>query len=93
MTIRKKKIKKIKTFKTVKIRLDEINIIKSKLEEIELDERFPEIAELIKIMNNFVETGESNSGKMPLLNSNKDICYIFSNKLHIKSQVNLLVRK
>ena len=44
-------------------------------------------------MNNYVQTGEAISGKMPLLNSNKDISYIFSNRLHIKSQVNLLVRK
>lgn len=87
MTNKKKKLK------TEEIRLNEMNVIKSKLEKIELDQQFSEIVELMRIMDNFIKTGESNSGKMPILNSNKDICYIFSNRLCIKSQVTLLIRK
>ena len=88
-----KKIKKQKKTKTKEFRLNEINVIKSKLAKLELDNRYAEIEELIRVMDNFVETGESNSGKMVLTNSNKDICYILSNKEHINCQVNFVVRK
>ena len=88
-----KKIKKQKKTKTKEFRLNEITVIKSKLAELELDNRYAEIEELIRVMDNFVKTGESNSGKMVLTNSNKDICYILSNKEHINCQVNFVVRK
>ena len=39
----------------------------------------PKSTTLVDIMNRYVETGESNAGKMPLSNSNKYIHYIFSN--------------
>ena len=61
--------------------------------EVQLDERFPEIQELYKMMNNYIEIGISNSGKMPLSNSNKDIQYIFSIRKNVNCQVNLIVRQ
>ena len=84
--------KKNQKIKTKESRLSEIKTIKAKLLEIGLDERFQEIAGLIRIMNFFVETGESHSGKIPLSNSNKDIYYILSNRQHIHCKVNIVVR-
>ena len=92
MSKKNKKNKKNK-LKTKEERILQINIIKTKLLEVQLDERFPEIQELYKMMNNYIEIGISNSGKMPLSNSNKDIQYIFSIRKNVNCQVNLIVRQ
>ena len=88
---RKNNNEKLK-FKTIQDRQKQINIINNKLHEIQLDDRLPEIMELNRIMNLYIKTGESLTGRMPLLNSNKDICYILSNRANVNCQVNLMVR-
>ena len=79
-------------FKTMKDRQNQIDFINQKLQEIQLDNRLPEIIELNRIMDLYIKTGESLTGRMPLSNSNKDICYILSNRANVDCQVNLMVR-
>ena len=90
---KKKKKDNLNKFKTTEDRVQQVNFIKNKLENLQLDERNTEIEELFKIMQRYIETGESNSGKMPLTGSNKDIQYIFTNRKCVQCQVNLLVRQ
>ena len=90
----KKKKKDItQKYKTQEDRIGQVTFIKNKLENLQLDERNTEIEELFKIMQRYIDTGESNSGKMPLTGSNKDIQYIFTNRKCVECQVNLLVRR
>ena len=90
----KKRNKKEKkdTNRTSEERQEQVNIIKSKLLEYQLDDRVPDIETLYKIMDNYIETGQSISGTYPLQGSNKNIQYILSNKKHINCTINLLVR-
>lgn len=90
---RKSKNKENSNIKTKEERISQIEFINKKLLKVQLDDRFPEIQELHKIMNDYIENGESNSGKMPLSNSNKDIHYIFSTRANVDCQVNLMVRQ
>ena len=77
-------------YKTLEQRQAQIDFINSKLQEIQLDDRIPEIEKLHKIMNEYIKTGVSISGKMPLPNSNKNIVYILSNRANTDCKVNLI---
>ena len=90
---KKSKKEKKNTNRTEEERLEQVNLIKSKLNEYQLDARFPDIDTLYAIMDSYIETGQSVSGSHSLAGSNKDIQYIMSNKKHIQCSVNLLVRK
>ena len=90
---KKRKKEKKNTNRTEEERLEQVAIIKTKLNEYQLDERYPDIDSLYAIMDSYIETGQSVSGSHSLADSNKDIQYIMSNKKHIQCAVNLLVRK
>ena len=90
---KKSKKEKKNTNRTEEERLEQVDIIKIKLNEYQLDERYPDIDTLYAIMDSYIETGQSVSGSRSLEGSNKDIQYIMSNKKHIQCAVNLLVRK
>lgn len=79
--------------RTLEERQQQVKIIKSKLLEYQLDDRVPDIETLYKIMDKYIETGQSISDTYPLQGSNKNIQYILSNKKHITCTINLLVRK
>ena len=79
--------------RTLEERQQQVNIIKLKLLEYQLDDRVPDIETLYKIMDEYIETGQSISDTYPLQGSNKNIQYILSNKKHITCTINLLVRK
>ena len=79
--------------RTLEERQQQVKIIKSKLLEYQLDDRVPDIETLYKIMDKYIETGQSISDTYPLQGSNKNILYILSNKKHITCTINLLVRK
>jgi len=90
---KKSKKEKKNTNRTEEERLEQVNLIKTKLNEYQLDERYPDIDTLYAIMDSYIDTGQSVSGSHSLGGSNKDIHYIMSNKKHIQCSVNLLVRK
>ena len=79
--------------RTLEDRRMQVLNIQQKLQNIQLDSRLPEIITLESLMETFVETGESCSGKIPLSNSNKVIHYIFSNRTSVDCKVQLLVTK
>ena len=79
--------------RTLEERQQQVKIIKSKLLEYQFDDRVPDIETLYKIMDKYIETGQSISDTYPLQGSNKNIQYILSNKKHITCTINLLVRK
>ena len=87
-----KKIKKDNS-RTEEQRIEQVNIIKNRLLDVQLDDRIPDIEKLYNIMNEYIKTGQSASGQYPLEGSNKDIQYILSNKSHINCVVNLLVSR
>ena len=91
--MKKKKNKKIIKNKTIEDRKTQVSIIKSKLLKYQLDERYPDIEKLYKIMDNYIVTGQSESGSYPLQGSNKNIQFILSNKKHIECSINLIVHK
>lgn len=90
---KKRKKEKKNTNRTEEERVEQVAIIKTKLNEYQLDERYPDIDSLYAIMDSYIDTGQSVSGSHSLAGSNKDIQYIMSNKKHIQCAVNLLVRK
>lgn len=79
--------------RTLEERQQQVKIIKSKLLEYQLDDRVPDIETLYKIMEKYIETGQSISGAYQLHGTNKNIQYILSNKKHINCTINLLVKK
>lgn len=90
---KKSRKEKKNTNRTEEERLEQVSLIKTKLNEYQLDERYPDIDTLYAIMDSYIETGQSVSGSHSLEGSNKNIQYIMSNKKHIQCAVNLLVRK
>ena len=77
--------------KTREERQQQVAILSKKLMDIQLDERQPEIQELLVKMNRYVETGQSLTGKLPLSNSNKVIKFILSNRRQVDCQVSIVV--
>jgi hypothetical protein len=60
--------------------------------EFDINESFPCVAELYRVMDEWVETGQSVSGKIPFPEApfgGRIIEYILTNRKHIKCQVNL----
>ena len=84
-----KKTKKVKLEKTKEIRIKEINIIKEKIENLGLSNSNENINELYNIFENYIETGQSESGIIKLLGLKREIHYILSNRQHIENSVNL----
>ena len=93
MSNKKKKIKKIKKIKTKEIREDEINNIKKKLMDLGLNNSFENIKNLFIIFDEYIITGNSNSGKIELPGLKREIHYILSNKLNIENSINLKYNK
>lgn len=72
-------------------RLELVTNIKNKLRVLEIYSlKFPAIAQLDSILNEYIETGHHFQGKIKFPEShNRKIVYLLSNKLHVQSYVNL----
>ena len=85
---RTKKIKKIKQLKTKRERLEFSDSIKLRFAfEFGISEKEPSIATFYKIMDEWIETGQSVSGKLPFPEApfgGRIIQYVLSNRKHIQ---------
>ena len=63
---------------------------KDKLNILGLVEDLSRITNIFEIMDNFIETGESVSGKILIPEYKRKIEYVFNSKENIKSKLNLL---
>lgn len=71
-------------------RAEQVTALKrSLLDNYQLDERIPAIAQLHAVMDEYQRTGHSASGSLPLPGSNKRIEYVFSTRPTIPCRVDL----
>lgn len=85
-----RKSKKEVVLKTIEQRNKEIQEIKDKLNILGLSEDLSRITNIFEIMDNFIETGESVSGKILIPEYKRKIEYVFNSKENIKCKLNLL---
>ena len=85
-----RKEKKEVVYKTIEKRKSEIQEIKDKLNMLNLTEDLARITNIFELMENFVETGESVSGKIMLPEYRKKIEYVFNSKANVKCILNIL---
>lgn len=90
MSKKNRKVKKEVIYKSFEDREKEINEIKDKLKILGLVENLSRITNIFEIMDTFVETGESVSGKILLNEYKKRIDYVFNGKKNIKCTLNIL---
>lgn len=69
----------------------EVQHIIDQLEQLGLTSKLPGIAKLMKIMDDYIQTGNGASGKIKLPEAERTIHYIFSIRKHIEPKVSLLV--
>tara|TARA_B100001094_G_scaffold294626_1_gene315401 strand:- start:250 stop:528 length:279 start_codon:yes stop_codon:yes gene_type:complete len=80
-----KKNKKIKKIKTKEQREQEITVIINKLSSIGLTSNNPDIQEAIQRMNEYIETGQSFTGKIKINGFKRILQLILSKRPHIQS--------
>tara|TARA_Y100001970_G_C13794926_1_gene632091 strand:- start:25 stop:303 length:279 start_codon:yes stop_codon:yes gene_type:complete len=85
-----RKEKKDIVYKSKDERDNDIQEIKNKLNILGLTEDLARITNIFEIMDNFIETGESVSGKIMLPEYKRKIDYIFNSKQKTKSTLNIL---
>lgn len=85
-----KKEKKEIVYKSKEERINDIQEIKDKLNILGLTEDLARITNIFEIIDKFIETGESVSGKILLPEYKRKIEYIFNSKKSIKSTLNIL---
>lgn len=90
MSKKNRKNKKEVVLKTYDERKKDIQEIKDKLNILGLVEDLSRITNIFEIMDNFIETGESVSGKILIPEYKRKIEYVFNSKENIKSKLNLL---
>ena len=90
MSKKNRKNKKEVVLKTYDERKKDIKEIKDKLNILGLVEDLSRITNIFEIMDNFIETGESVSGKILIPEYKRKIEYVFNSKENIKSKLNLL---
>ena len=84
----KKKLKQTKT-KTKQQRQDQVTEIINKLTNLGLTTENPDINNAVIQMQEFIETGNSFTGKFKLNGFKRVLHLILSNRLHIECQCNL----
>lgn len=92
-----KEAKKLGNQKTASERMADVNDIKNKLLEWQLDEKFDAIKELFEQLQHFVDTGEPVSGKIPFPECppppmGRIIAYKFTNVRGQKGTCDLMIR-
>lgn len=88
---KKKKGKKPpKPQKTHEDRQKEVSEMKEKIEGLGLSDSYPSVKEFYQVIEQFVEDGIANSGKIRLREHKRDICYILTNRLGRESSLALL---
>ena len=90
MSKKNRKNKKEVVLKNYDERKKDIQEIKDKLNILGLVEDLSRITNIFEIMDNFIETGESVSGKILIPEYKRKIEYVFNSKENIKSKLNLL---
>ena len=85
-----RKEKKEVVHKTIEKREKEIQEIKDKLNILNLTDDLGRITDIFEIMENFIKTGESVSGKIMLPEYKKKIEYVFNSKENVKCILNIL---
>jgi hypothetical protein len=85
-----KKEKKEVVYKSKEERIHDIQEIKDKLNILGLTEDLSRITNIFEIIDTFIETGESVSGKIMLPEYKRKIEYIFNKKKNFKSYLNIL---
>jgi len=86
---KKTKAKKQKQYKTRELRQEEIQEIKNKIQQLGLTEEMSYIKDFYNILNNFVETGEGQDGKIKLTGLKRILNYILTNTLAKKCLIKL----
>ena len=86
---KKSKKNKVKKKKLKEDRLNEINEIKEKLKNHGLTESFENINKLFEIFDKYIETGISETGKLPLPGLKREIHYILTSKYHVQNNITL----
>lgn len=73
--------------KSKEVRVIECLRIRKKLAELGLPDELPAIAELLKLMRDYVDNGVGTSGTIPFPEARRKIVYKFSTNIHIESTV------
>lgn len=79
---------RLEILKTRDERLEFMNIIKTKLGSLGVLE-YPAITDLVSILENYVENGESVSGKIQFYEVGRTIEYVLSKKKNFQNSINL----
>ena len=85
-----KKIKKEIEYKTKEDREKETAEIINKLKILGLEDDLGRITNIFEIIENFIETGESVSGKILLNEYKRKVEYVFNNKKNTKCILNII---
>lgn len=76
--------------KTHQDRLKETSEMKKKIEDLGLSDSYPAVKEFYQVLDQFLEDGVADSGKIRLREYKRDICYILTNRLGRESSLALL---
>jgi len=92
-----KEAKKVEQFKTQTERLAEVQDIKDRLCEWGVTEQFDSVRQLYRVMDQYVETGETAQGILPFLEcppqpQGRNIVYLFPKRRGNKCTCDLIVR-
>ena len=88
-----RKTEKVVLIKTKEERKAELLTVMKQLNELGLSKEIDGIAEFYKLCQEYIETGEGQSGKIKLVGFKRELVYILPKRKEVKVNVNLVYNK